>query len=150
MTERLPKSCPRCNGSGKINDGGSIAFPIVKTCPTCKGYGEIGNSSRGELEKFAKEQTKRHILKELLRQRETLPCAYGGGDVISSYWHLEGREEDVRKVAVCIKARQLRDSWIGQIPNRMKELSKMGCPEPRHRFLFGWRCKYADGKVHPY
>ncbi len=141
------KTCPRCNGSGKINDGGSVAFPVWKTCPTCNGYGEIGDNIVSDLEKYSKEQTKREILKELLNQKETLSCAYGGGDVIISYWYLEGNE-DVRKVAVCTKARQVNDSWIDKIKNRENELSRMGCPEPRHKFLSGWRCKYADGKIH--
>ena len=103
---------------------------------------------RSDLEKFAKENTKKEILKELLNQKEILPCFYGGGDVISSYWYLEGGESDIRKVAVCLKARQVKDSWFGQIPNRESELAKMNCPEPRHRFISGWRCKYADGKIH--
>lgn len=143
MMERLSKSCPRCDGSGKINDGGSIAFPIEKTCPTCNGAGEL--TPRSDLEKFAKEQTKTEILKELLKQRETLPCNYGGGDCISSYWHLEGGLDDVRKVAVCLKARQVNSSWVDA---RQSQLSKMGCPEPRTKLFFGWKCKYADGKIH--
>ena len=133
-----------------VGSGGSIAFPIEKTCPTCGGRGEIDNRPEGGLAKFAKEQTKREILKELLNQRETLPCAYGGGDVLVSHWNLEGSEADVRKVAFCLKARQIKNSWFGQIPNRENELSRMGCPEPRHRVFGGWRCKYADGKIHTY
>ena len=143
------KRCPRCDGEGKINDGGSIAFPIMKTCPTCNGRGEIDNSPMGDLARYAKEQTKREIVKELLNQREMLPCAYGAGNVISSYWYMEGREEDIRKVAVCLKARQVKESWFGGTQHRESQLSKMGCPEPRHAFFGGWKCRYADGKIHP-
>ncbi len=145
----VEKSCPRCDGAGKINDGGSIAFPILKTCPTCSGTGEIRSGPMGDLERYGKEQTKRELIKELMNQRETLSCAYGGGDVLNSFWNLEESEADIIKVAFCLKARQIKNSWFGQIPNRENELSRMGCPEPRHRIFGGWRCKYADGKIHP-
>jgi hypothetical protein len=146
----IQRSCPRCNGSGKINDGGSLAFPIERTCPACKGRGEIESGPKGDLETYAKEQTKRETFKELINQKEVLPCAYGAGDVIMSYWYLEGGEEDIRKVCICMKARQIKDSWFGKNENREKELSKMGCPEPSHRFFSGWRCRYADGNIHSF
>jgi len=141
--------CPVCNGMGEINIDNSNSYPVMKTCPICHGRGEISNGSLGELAQYAREQVKGVLLKELLNQREIIPCLYGGGDVIISFWYLEGSVREVKKVAMCLKARQIKVGGIRRVYNRQKQLLKMGCPEPNHSIFSGWKCKYADGEIHP-
>lgn len=59
-----------------------------------------------------------------------LPCSYGGGDCISSYW--SGNQ----RIGFCLRARQ-----VGRLTQR--KLDRAGCPETRRR-----KCKYADGENH--
>lgn len=106
------------------------------------------SDSDSPLERYAKIMGTAEINKELLSQTRILPCSYGSGNCIYSYWARDPYGSNVPVMAaMCLKARQVRRGlFSGSIERRLKE---SGCLEPRHFFLTGWECNYADGSANP-
>ncbi len=101
-----------------------------------------------ELERYAKTQGMFELYREALRQIRILPCSYDGSDCLFSYLARGSKESGTFIAAYCLRARQIRRGIFTSISQIEKRLEDVGCPEPRHNFFFGWRCKYADGKCH--
>jgi hypothetical protein len=79
-----------------------------------------------------------------LRQKTRIPCAFGGGNCLVSYYVDYPETDDPVELIYCLIAKQINRPWFGI----EKLLRNAGCPEPRANIFGTWKCKYADGGTH--
>jgi len=76
-----------------------------------------------------------------LRQKTRIPCAFGGGNCVVSYYVDYPGTDNPVELIYCLIAKQINRPLFGT----EKNLRKAGCPEPNTNIFGNWKCKYADG-----